>query len=530
MGSWAGRGLEDTDARSSAALTSAHVSAAGTAELWHAVHVGDQAAIEALINQDFCNAKMRDASGHTVLWHAIAFNHVGLANLMLDAFPPGTERGVEVAEIHPRRGDTLLHLLCQSKTFGTQLAHLFKRIAAASPPTLFQKVNRAGLTFFQIAASSLNFWVLTFILRNFHAQAKALVCMPNNAPMRNLAEVIAQPLPPDFAQPTPFPEHFRVADLLQRDEFGAVPYADVAFDVGPDNANVAAGRFLAHRIVVATQSPVLFEALEKLPLTDLPKEGAQVAIFRVDPRISQEVWRSALQFMYTGTINCTYTDKVDKAIELFRACTMYKLPKPLLDFAQSCLYPLLPQSPPHAALQAFSICAGSAAGDVDLRPTREAATYIILRSAHRLFENMEAKETSQILERVVQTVEHSVFNPRKAASGPAPSPQAAGRPAARPQAPDPLTQSLRMMPRDALLQSSRDALLQSGHDAPRHDPLSQSLRGVWLQEAQVPGGYPVAGQAPGAQAYGRVPGGAPPYSGGPLGSMYLGPPEAVGWR
>mmetsp|Transcript_76414 Transcript_76414/g.224180 ORF Transcript_76414/g.224180 Transcript_76414/m.224180 type:complete len:907 (+) Transcript_76414:69-2789(+) len=524
VGSWAGGGVDETGVVGSGAIPSPQVTAAGSAELWHAVHIGDQATVEAMINKDFCNATMRDASGHSVMWHAVAFNHVGLANLMLDAFPPGTERGVEVAEIHPRKGDTLLHLLCQSKTFGTQLAHLFKRVAAASPPTLFQKVNRAGLTFFQIAASSLNFWVLTFVLRNFHAQAKALVCMPNNAPMRNVAEVIAQPLPPEFSHPIPFPEHFRVAELLQQDELGTVPYADVAFDVGPDNAEVAAGRFLAHRIVVATQSPVLFEALEKLPLTELPKEGARVAIFRVDPRISQEVWRSALQFMYTGVINCTYARSVDKVVELLRACTMYKLPKPLIDFAQSCLYPLLPASPPHIALQAFSICAGSAAADTDLRPIREASAYIILRSAHRLFESMEPKETTQILERVVQTVEQSVFNPRKVSGGTqAPVAQEAGvQVQARQAGPDTLTQSLRTMP--------RDTLLQSGRDLPQHDPMSQSLHGVWRQESQGPCGYPHMGHAPGAQAYGRVPGTAPLHSGGPLGSMHLGPPDAMGWR
>jgi len=451
-------GSESTSAMGSSALTATQqVLTAGSSELWHAVHLGDEGAVESLISKGLCTAKMRDASGHSVFWHAIAFNHVGLANLMLEAFPPGTERGVEVAEIHPRKGDTLLHLLCQCKTFGTQLAHLFKRIAAAAPSALFQKVNGLGLTFFQIAASTLNFWVLTFVLRNFHAEAKALICMPNNAPMRNLADAIAQPLPPEFSQPDPFPEHFRVAEMLQQDENGTVPYADVAFDVGPDNAGMAAGRFLAHRIVVATQSPVLFEALEKLQLTELPKEGARVAILRVDPRVSQEVWRSVLQFMYTGVIHCSYAKNVDKVVELLRACIMYALPRPLLDYAQSCLYPLLPSSPPHAVLHAFSVTFGSAAAETDLRPTREASAYIVLRSAHKLFEAMEPREATQVLERVVQTAEYGVFHPRQHAEGSTAgrggdAELTGGRP---PKTGDLLTQSLRALPHDALGQSVR---------------------------------------------------------------------------
>ena len=34
-----------------------------------------------------------------------------------------------------------------------------------------------------------------------------------------------------------------------QDPSGLVPYADVAFDVGPERQGVATGRFLAHRVV-----------------------------------------------------------------------------------------------------------------------------------------------------------------------------------------------------------------------------------------------------------------------------------------
>jgi hypothetical protein len=203
-----------------------------------------------------------------------------------------------------------------------------------------------------------------------------------------------------------------VADMLQPDESGLVPYADVAFDVGPDSGGSATGRFLAHRIIVASESKVLMEELSKLPMTLLPREQIQAAVFRVDPRISKEVWRSVLQFMYTGVVNFSASSDVHKVVELLRACVAYQLPQPLLDFAQSCLYPLLPSSSPEVALQVFSICAGAAASDVDLSAAREGSTYILLRSAHKLFEETDAREACQILEKVVQSVEKSVFKPK----------------------------------------------------------------------------------------------------------------------
>ncbi|CAK9075178.1 BTB domain-containing protein [Durusdinium trenchii] len=36
-----------------------------------------------------------------------------------------------------------------------------------------------------------------------------------------------------YEPPPGFPDHFRVAAMLQQEPNGLVPYADVAFDVGP---------------------------------------------------------------------------------------------------------------------------------------------------------------------------------------------------------------------------------------------------------------------------------------------------------
>lgn len=388
--------------------------------LWQAVHVGDLATVKSFVDRQVCDGKLRDASGHSVLWHALAFNHMSLAKFILDTFPPGTTSGVEVDEMHRRRGDTLLHLLCMSKRFNPEAAGIFKRLAAKAPAVVFQKVNQAGYTFFQIAASTLNFWVLNFVLKNFEVQAKALVCMPSNPAMRSMVQAISPPTAPaPLEEPQGFPEHFHLAEMLRPDTDGIIPYADLAFDVGPDREGVASGRFLAHRIVVTANSPVLFKLLEKMEPKKLQQEKIQAAVVRVDARISQDVWRSILQFMYTGSLSSSmagYGSDIAKCSELLRASILYELPKPLFTFAQACLYQLLPRSPPTAALQVFSMCAGEDTSSMDeLCPSRDAAAYIILQSAHKLFEQTEASDTHLVLERVIQSVEQAVFK-RSAAS------------------------------------------------------------------------------------------------------------------
>ncbi|CAE8702840.1 unnamed protein product, partial [Polarella glacialis] len=111
-----------------------------------------------------------------------------IAEYIMDAFPPGSSKGVEVDEVHERRGDTLLHLLCGGKSFSKEAATLFKRVTAMAPDALFQRVNQAGLSFLQIAASTMNFWVLTFMLKNFQEKAKMLICSPSHAALKSMVQ------------------------------------------------------------------------------------------------------------------------------------------------------------------------------------------------------------------------------------------------------------------------------------------------------------------------------------------------------
>eukprot|EP00439_Symbiodinium_sp_Y106_P067997 s1130_g11.t1 len=449
------------------------------AQLWHAVHTGDLEIVKAFVRRGACTGKSRDASGHSILWHAITFNHHSLARFMVETFPPGTDDGIEVDEVHQRRGDTLLHLLCLSRSFDAEAAALFKKLATKAPPAVFQKVNHSGLTFAHIAASNLNFWVLTFIFKNFQAQAKALVCADSH-PMKHLLQAMPQPVPPPAYQPpVGFPDHFRVAAMLQQDSSGVVPYADVAFDVGPELKGVAAGRFLAHRVVVVAQSPKLYEMLETIPLTELPKERIRAAVVRVDERISQEVWRSILQFIYQGTIlqeQCTYLHDVARCFELLFAVLLFRLPEPLLHLAQHSLYVLLPVSSPTWALQVFQLCAQKEHFDnQELRPIRDAAAWLLLHSASKLFQTMDTKDVCETLEKVVKSVERSVFDQPRSTSvqGTSVSKQdlIANSVQGIPQ--DMLAASMRGIPQDLLSQTLSNTMM----GFPAQDDLSRSMMG-----------------------------------------------------
>lgn len=382
----------------------------GPPELWHAVHVGDEATLGQLIKLGACNGRMKDASGHSVLWHAIAFGHLSIAKLMLDNFPPGTEGGVDAAEVHPRRKDTLLHLLCQTRPFGPETAGLFKRICESLPGSMFRAANATGHCFLTLAILSLNFWVLKFLTLSYPQYMKGLVCSAD-APLLKLAEVMPQPSQPVCMAAERIPAHFAVSSLLSQGASGHVPFADVAFDVGPmeDDTGDAKGRFLAHRVVVGAQSPVFLKELELMPAETLVKEGISARVFRVDPRISKYVWRTVLQFLYTGVVNCPFANDPALMVELFRAAAMYRLPKALLDVAQGALFQLLPTSPPGLSLQVFSITAGSSGEGLEVEALRELSVLILLRSSHQVLQEMPPTDFSTIMDSILQTVEKAVF-------------------------------------------------------------------------------------------------------------------------
>ena len=86
-----------------------------TSSLWRCVHVGDSAEYGKIrdtfagndLEQPNLLPTLKDAACHSALWDALAFRHAPLALEMLEDF-----RGkFDLTELHPRRKDTLLHLV-----------------------------------------------------------------------------------------------------------------------------------------------------------------------------------------------------------------------------------------------------------------------------------------------------------------------------------------------------------------------------------------------------------------------------------
>lgn len=102
---------------------------------------------------------------HSIFWDAVAFHQPEVALWLLQRFPPqlASDIGVDLAEIHARRGDSLLHLAASLPHFTPAAAELFWALlhgGRASTPAPLLHRNRDGQNFVHAAASHLNFWIL----------------------------------------------------------------------------------------------------------------------------------------------------------------------------------------------------------------------------------------------------------------------------------------------------------------------------------------------------------------------------------
>eukprot|EP00927_Polykrikos_kofoidii_P042296 TRINITY_DN36173_c0_g1_i1.p1 TRINITY_DN36173_c0_g1~~TRINITY_DN36173_c0_g1_i1.p1 ORF type:complete len:730 (-),score=111.28 TRINITY_DN36173_c0_g1_i1:211-2400(-) len=428
-------------------------------EIWRAVQAGDVAVLKQFAKDGVVVASTVDAAGHSVLWHLIAWGHLGLALFFTKQFPFGTAGGADVAERHKTRGDTLLHLISRVSAFGTEAAELFSCvIKAADIGRLFPSRNLSGETFLDVAAARLNFWVLQFLLKHFPEQAVKVVRGPPaelacvvEPPLRGLARRIAKPQCPEPPTSKRWPQHIDLSHMLAADPTtGMASFADVAFEValradghigqsqgkdgnggGGEGGGVSRCALLAHRVVVGSRSPVLFEEFSRLKLEPFPgKPGVLVAILRVDPRISKDVWKGVLCFLYSGDVHSALLGREPELwwlIELLRACTLYKLPQPLLDHTHAKMSPLLPAARPEDIFEIFSLvapqpprspCGGevatpvvAAAPELRLRATREASAYWLLRNAAKLGK-LDPATLAKTLIQALRTLEDAVFRHR----------------------------------------------------------------------------------------------------------------------
>ncbi|CAK0798923.1 unnamed protein product [Prorocentrum cordatum] len=167
----------------------------GDAAVWRAVVKGRLPKVQELAARgQLTSGRMQDHNGHSVFWNAVAFQQPEVALWLLRRFPPGPEPGVDLAEEHARRGDTLLHLCLYLTEFRGPAAEVFSAIFA-SPEVRRERANEGGQTFLHVAAARLNFWVLRLVLSRA-PELVGLFCArdkhglsPTDALMRRVGEV-----------------------------------------------------------------------------------------------------------------------------------------------------------------------------------------------------------------------------------------------------------------------------------------------------------------------------------------------------
>ncbi|CAE7516584.1 Rab23 [Symbiodinium sp. CCMP2592] len=147
-------------------------------DLWQAVTEGDLRKLQDLVAAGLLHSgRVVDVNRHSIFWNALAFQQIKVAAFLLHHFPPGSAKGIDISEVHPRRQDTLLHLCLYIRDFSAAAAELFQQLylgighvwnkaalqAYRSRPTATQD------TFLHCAAARLNFWVLRYALSSADA-------------------------------------------------------------------------------------------------------------------------------------------------------------------------------------------------------------------------------------------------------------------------------------------------------------------------------------------------------------------------
>eukprot|EP00746_Dinoflagellata_sp_MGD_P009622 gnl/MRDRNA2_/MRDRNA2_119612_c0_seq1.p1 gnl/MRDRNA2_/MRDRNA2_119612_c0~~gnl/MRDRNA2_/MRDRNA2_119612_c0_seq1.p1 ORF type:complete len:773 (+),score=127.03 gnl/MRDRNA2_/MRDRNA2_119612_c0_seq1:83-2401(+) len=340
------------------------------ADLWRAVVKGDVWSLEALWSQGILRSgDIKDPNGHTVVWNAVAFQHPEAALWLLKKFPPGQPGGADMSEVHERRKDTLLHLICHLENFTRLAAELFRICFRYSPPEIHEKRNATGQSFLHIAAVKLNFWVLQFSLAHASRLVPGLLwaedhlgLTPIGAIQRHFAAVGGAKEDKDWAcsvcsylnnkllayceacetpRKDTMPAARRVSiphvvrqlpnwmELAGFRPTGAaeVPFSDLTLEV--DDADRGLTVFQVHRVVVAANSQVFHEQLLQLPPDDEK--------LRVDSRFcgSGEIMGAALHFMYTGEV--PHELQMHLWFPLLRFAVAYRLPDALVEYARASL-------------------------------------------------------------------------------------------------------------------------------------------------------------------------------------------------
>jgi len=319
------------------------------ANLWQAVAKGDLQTLEELVSKDVLSSgRLLDLNGHTIFWNALAFQQPEVALFLLATFPPGTEvgTGVNLQEVHPKLGDTLLHLCLCVTHFSEPAAELFRRIfiggfagdaaerggTASDHKVLWCQENRDGQTFFHVAADRLNFWVLRFALSWSPEIASLLWSCDSKGrcPLEELLQRVQAPVVP------PGPPTLQASQLAWLDFSKYAPssvapaFADVELQVEDVAAESGTSSVMAHRAVLGACSSTLHDML-------LHADASRP--FCIDPMCcrSRRVLVCVLDFVYHASLSCDFADDGFLLWQLLCLCVQYGLPQPLTRYARSTL-------------------------------------------------------------------------------------------------------------------------------------------------------------------------------------------------
>mmetsp|Transcript_37491 Transcript_37491/g.86490 ORF Transcript_37491/g.86490 Transcript_37491/m.86490 type:complete len:637 (-) Transcript_37491:29-1939(-) len=320
--------------------------------VWHAVVQGDIVTLEHLVEDGtVTSGRILDQHSHSIFWNAVAFQRVDIAHWLLKRFPPDAESkaGIDLAEVHSRRQDSLLHLCLYIQDFNAKAAKLFELILRGrygSNLANTSHINSAGQTFMHIAASRLNFWVLRFALSTVEpAQMSRLLAFRDpagNRPLDILVLRLQDALGVPARPPAPVPPPVEATRLPQWCSFAAfVPkgpqkndaedavFSDVHIEVQDPTFDGGVVRLPAHRAVLGANSSKLHQHLKS--------EGGNS--LRLDPSCcrSWEVAVVALNFLYSGEVANSFPSDPRHLGQLLSFCKRYDLPTPFTSFAKAAL-------------------------------------------------------------------------------------------------------------------------------------------------------------------------------------------------
>eukprot|EP00746_Dinoflagellata_sp_MGD_P139358 gnl/MRDRNA2_/MRDRNA2_72831_c0_seq1.p1 gnl/MRDRNA2_/MRDRNA2_72831_c0~~gnl/MRDRNA2_/MRDRNA2_72831_c0_seq1.p1 ORF type:complete len:852 (-),score=142.18 gnl/MRDRNA2_/MRDRNA2_72831_c0_seq1:62-2617(-) len=301
--------------------------------LWKAIVQGDVPVITALAKQAVLPSGQATLDQKvTVFWNALELQQLEVSYCLMQLFPPSdsTGRGVDVLEVHPETGNTVLHMICSCDRFTHQTAELFQAIFTVTPASHRTFLNIRGETFLHIAARRLNFWILQFAVSQGLPKD---VATGELTPLMQVEMAIRQRKGPLVVPNKPgrllsnVPSWFQLAKLAPtRVGDKPAPFHDVTVELQDSKLGIVAMH--AHSVVLAGTSPVIRSLISDTASGD---GQSSLRILKIEPQYcsSSQVLFTALKFLYAGEFCCDFEEDGSLLWQLLCLCLKYQLPQPL---------------------------------------------------------------------------------------------------------------------------------------------------------------------------------------------------------